>query len=64
MTNRDEYELTIKTDNELDSKSYLLHQLKEMEDILKTYENKASEVRLKKVKVKKNENNRHNSENQ
>lgn len=52
MQEKDQYELTIKTDNELDSKSYLLHQLKEMEDILKIYGNKASEVRLKKVKVK------------
>jgi hypothetical protein len=52
MANKDEYELTIKTNDELESKSYLLHQLEEMEDILKTYGNKASEVRLKKVKVK------------
>lgn len=64
MQEKDQYELTIKTNDELESKSYLLHQLEEMKDILKIYGNKANEVRLKKVKVKKNESNRHNNENQ
>lgn len=52
MQEKDQYELIIKTNDEIESKSYLIHQLEEMEGILKSYGNKASEVKLKKVKVK------------
>ncbi len=59
MQEKDQYELIIKTNDELDNKSYLIKQLEEMEGILRTYDNRVSEVKLRKVKLKENQSNRH-----
>lgn len=57
MQDKEEYELIIKVIDELDYKKFSIKQLEEIEEILKTYNYNTSEVKLKKVKVKKNENN-------
>jgi len=64
MQDKEEYELIIKVIDELDYKKFSIKQLEEIEGILKTYGNKTNEVKLKKVKVKGNEGNRHNNKNQ
>ena len=52
MENKEEYELLIKVIDELNYKKFTINELKEIEEILKFFDYKVNEVKLKKVKVR------------